>query len=155
LATTGARDGTAQIWFAPAPPLAGSAEQLQHWVEGLTGLALDEPGAVRPLGESDLEGRRRLLKVEEGPPPAKPDAPGTEHQQADLSDTRRRAAAQVAAGEWDRAADLFAQAIERSPVLWRGVLYRDLIRSEPVLERVARSRPDDIPLRWLVGITFF
>src|SRR5262249_46477284 len=47
-AATASWDGTAALWEAP-PALAGTPEQLSLWARVMTGIDLDDGGAVRTL----------------------------------------------------------------------------------------------------------
>jgi eukaryotic-like serine/threonine-protein kinase len=47
-AGTASWDGTAALWAAP-PARLGAPEQLSHWAQRLTGINLDDGGAVRTL----------------------------------------------------------------------------------------------------------
>jgi WD40 repeat protein/tRNA A-37 threonylcarbamoyl transferase component Bud32 len=47
-------------WHTPPPPLEGTPERIRLWAEGLSGLALDEEGAVRALSPAEVNQRRRL-----------------------------------------------------------------------------------------------
>jgi WD40 repeat protein len=60
---TGSRDRTARRWRVPGPPLAGEPEALAAWAEALTGLALDEAGAVRTLSDAEVRGRRERAEA--------------------------------------------------------------------------------------------
>jgi WD40 repeat protein len=60
---TGSRDRTARRWRVPGPPLAGKPEALAAWAEALTGLALDDAGAVRTLDEEEVRGRREQAET--------------------------------------------------------------------------------------------
>jgi WD40 repeat protein len=57
LALTAGTDGTAQRWRAPAAALTGPADRIALWVQGITGLTLDEQGAVQQLNEADRRNR--------------------------------------------------------------------------------------------------
>jgi WD40 repeat protein/tRNA A-37 threonylcarbamoyl transferase component Bud32 len=46
---TAGRDGHVRQWPAPPPPAAGDPQQVRAWVETLTGLTMDDAGAIRPL----------------------------------------------------------------------------------------------------------
>jgi WD40 repeat protein len=48
LAATGSWDKTVALWETPGPA-TGSSEQLTQWAQSVTGIALDETGAVRVL----------------------------------------------------------------------------------------------------------
>jgi WD40 repeat protein/predicted Ser/Thr protein kinase len=60
-ATTRA-DYMIQFWEMPTP-VTGTAEQIQLWVQVLTGMELDAQGAVRPLDPAVRETRRQQLKL--------------------------------------------------------------------------------------------
>jgi WD40 repeat protein len=46
---TAGRDGHVRQWQVPPPPAAGDPAQIRAWVETLTGLTMDDAGAIRPL----------------------------------------------------------------------------------------------------------
>jgi eukaryotic-like serine/threonine-protein kinase len=51
------------LWWTPLPrPLAGSADELDLWVRGITGLELTEDGQFRPLDAAGLRDCRRRLR---------------------------------------------------------------------------------------------
>jgi WD40 repeat protein/serine/threonine protein kinase len=58
-AATGAKNMVVQRWQVPPRPVEGSSDSLRLWVETLTGLTLDEQGAVRRLGADELQQRRK------------------------------------------------------------------------------------------------
>jgi hypothetical protein len=62
----GCRDGTAQFWQRPAPPVAGSAADVKSWVQGVTGLELDQSGMSRKRDAGGLKAPTPL------PPPQDP-----------------------------------------------------------------------------------
>jgi WD40 repeat protein len=64
LLVTGGQDGTARVWPGPAPA-SGATERLKLRVRVLTGLDLDERGAVRILETRAWEAARRRLRQEE------------------------------------------------------------------------------------------
>jgi WD40 repeat protein len=68
-AVTGSYDGTARLWET-APQLPDDLPRLAAWVEAVTGLELDEHGAVRILDDSAWRQRRDQLGQLGGPPPA-------------------------------------------------------------------------------------
>jgi WD40 repeat protein len=47
-------------WHVPAPSLQGSPQRIRLWAEALSGLALDEEGAVSALSAAEVSERRRL-----------------------------------------------------------------------------------------------
>jgi WD40 repeat protein len=61
LLVTGSEDGTVHVWPGPTPA-KGSTERLKLWVQVLTGLELDEHGAVRVLEAKAWEAMRRRLQ---------------------------------------------------------------------------------------------
>jgi WD40 repeat protein/tRNA A-37 threonylcarbamoyl transferase component Bud32 len=56
----GGETATVYQWHVPAPPLEGSPERIRLWAEGLSGLALEEDGAVSELSPAEVSERRRL-----------------------------------------------------------------------------------------------
>jgi hypothetical protein len=69
-AATGGADRTAQRWRTPPPPVAGDVEWVRLWVETLTGMQLDDAGAVHDLTPEAVQQRRRRLDELAGPLPA-------------------------------------------------------------------------------------
>jgi WD40 repeat protein len=68
LALTGSMDKTARLWAAPQAA-AGSPDQVRTWVNVLTGLELDQSGAVQVLDATTWKDwRQRLGKNELTPP---------------------------------------------------------------------------------------
>jgi WD40 repeat protein len=61
-AAVATEDGTVAQWHVPAPPLAGSPEQIQVWAETLSGLELDDQGSVQELDDDALRLRRLRLE---------------------------------------------------------------------------------------------
>jgi WD40 repeat protein len=61
MAATGSRDHTAVLWSAPGAR-DGSPEQLAQWAQRVTGMQLDEGGALRVLTAADWQQRRHLAK---------------------------------------------------------------------------------------------
>jgi WD40 repeat protein len=51
-------DRTIRLWSVPVP-VAGAAARVRRWVESLTGLEVDEAGAIRPLDGATWDKRRR------------------------------------------------------------------------------------------------
>ncbi len=66
---TGSHAGTARLWETPAP-LPDDLPRLIAWVETLTGLELDEQGAIRVLDGAAWRQCRERLSQLGGPPPA-------------------------------------------------------------------------------------
>ena len=66
---TGSDDGKARMWETPAP-LPVDLARLVVWIEALTGLELDEKGAIRVLDGAAWQQRRDRLSELGGPPPA-------------------------------------------------------------------------------------
>ena len=62
-------DGTARLWETPAP-LPDDLPRLAAWVETMTGMELDEHGAIHALGPATWRCRRDRLDQLGGPPPA-------------------------------------------------------------------------------------
>jgi tetratricopeptide (TPR) repeat protein len=121
----------ARLWETPAP-LPDNLPRLSAWVETLTGLQLDEQGAIRVLDGAAWRQRRDRLSQLGGPP------------QADTSwsrdpimfgwDATARARAWAARSRWAEAEAAFEEAVRARPLnanLWieRGQFY--LMRSEP------------------------
>jgi WD40 repeat protein len=65
---TAGQDRHVRQWQVPQPPADGSAERLRLWVEVLTGLELDEAGALHTLSREATAERRRSLEGLGGPP---------------------------------------------------------------------------------------
>jgi len=61
MAATGSRDQTAIVWNAPGPRV-GSPEPLTHWAQLVTGLRLEESGALRVVTASEWQQLQRLPK---------------------------------------------------------------------------------------------
>jgi WD40 repeat protein len=59
---TGSKDRTAQQWLAPALPREGTPESVRLWAEMLSGLELDEQGAVHRLSSADVDERQKRLQ---------------------------------------------------------------------------------------------
>jgi WD40 repeat protein len=53
IAAAGA-EGTAYQWHVPVPPVKGPPETVRLWAEAVSGLALDEQGAVRELSAAEV-----------------------------------------------------------------------------------------------------
>jgi WD40 repeat protein/serine/threonine protein kinase len=67
LVLTGSFDRMARVWWVP-PPVAGAPERIRLWVEVITGLELDEEGAIRFLDAPAWHARRQRLQELGGPP---------------------------------------------------------------------------------------
>jgi WD40 repeat protein len=65
---TACADRTARRWRTPPLPLAGDVQRIRLWVETLTGMELDDAGAVHDLAPEAVEQRRRQLDERGGPP---------------------------------------------------------------------------------------
>jgi WD40 repeat protein len=63
----GARGGTLTLWPIPTA-LPGDAEQIQVWLESLTGQELDESGAAHELAPREREERRKHVRKLGGAP---------------------------------------------------------------------------------------
>lgn len=59
--------GKPRLWEFP-PPLEGSVDQIVLWVQVITGMELDESGAVRVLDLKEWHRRKRQLEQLGGPP---------------------------------------------------------------------------------------
>jgi WD40 repeat protein len=70
---TACADHAARRWRMPPPPLAGDVERIRLWLETLTGMELDDAGAVHDLTSETVEARRHRLDELGGPPPADAD----------------------------------------------------------------------------------
>jgi WD40 repeat protein/serine/threonine protein kinase len=68
---TGCHDGLVRFWQAPAP-MQGEPERLVLWAEVVTGMELDDAGAVRVLDAEEWQSRRRQLAELDGFPPPDP-----------------------------------------------------------------------------------
>jgi hypothetical protein len=66
-ALTGSRDRTARLWVLPAK-VEGSVQQIQLWVDVITGLEMDEARGFHILSEDGWERKRRTLQALGGPP---------------------------------------------------------------------------------------
>jgi WD40 repeat protein len=63
----GRLDGTAQVWTAPLP-VSGEPKKILLWAQVVTGMELDEYGAVRVLDSETWNERRRQFEQLGGPP---------------------------------------------------------------------------------------
>jgi WD40 repeat protein/serine/threonine protein kinase len=61
-AATGGKDFSVRQWYVSASSLGGSPEHIRLWVEALSGLELDELGAVHELSTEAQEQRRRRIE---------------------------------------------------------------------------------------------
>jgi tetratricopeptide (TPR) repeat protein len=141
---------TARRWDAPAP-LPDDLPRLAAWVEVVTGLELDERGAVRVLdGATWLERRRRLEQL--GGPPPDP-APRFDPILFGAQPAAR-GDAMAARGHWERAEAAYTEAIRARPFnrSIRAALTRfhvsrgHLDRSAATLAEAIRLTPDDAEL---------
>ncbi len=64
---TGSQDGTARLWEVPSP-LPGTVKRSALWTQVLTGMELDDHGAVRMLDAEEWQQRRSQLEELGGPP---------------------------------------------------------------------------------------
>ena len=69
---TACADRAARRWRTPPPPVAGDVERIRLWVETMTGMELDDAGAVHDLAAEAVDQRRRRLDDLGGPPAAAP-----------------------------------------------------------------------------------
>jgi tetratricopeptide (TPR) repeat protein len=128
---TGSHRGMARLWETPGP-LPDDLPRLIAWVETLTGLDLDEQGAIRVLdGAAWRQWRDRLSQLG-GPPPA--DTSWSRDPILFGWDPTARARAWAARKRWAEAEAAFEAAVRARPLngnVWmeRGQFY--LIRSEP------------------------
>ncbi len=67
LVLTGSADRAARLWEVPEA-VPGDAPEVALWVQGLTGLELDETGSARWLSPSEWRQRRQHLRESAGPP---------------------------------------------------------------------------------------
>jgi tetratricopeptide (TPR) repeat protein len=148
---TGSSNNMSRLWEALAPP-PDDVPRLSAWIETLTGLELDEEGAVRLLDNAAWRGRRERLEQLGGPPP----------DPAPLLDPivfgdepAARGDAMVARGERDRAETAYGEAVRARP-LNRSV--RDALarlqasrghpdRAAGTWDEAVRLDPDDIESR--------
>jgi WD40 repeat protein len=63
---TGGKDLAVRQWHTPAPPVEGTPQRIRLWVEVLSGMELDEQGAVHALPSEALEERRRQMEQQGG-----------------------------------------------------------------------------------------
>ncbi len=107
------RAGTRTIWHLPAS-LPHNLPLLGAWVQALTGLELDDQGAVRVLDGAEWRRRRELLKQLGGPPAMEP----TRMLDPVLfgqDPTVPRADAWIARKRWPEAEAAFDEAIKAWP----------------------------------------
>jgi hypothetical protein len=64
---TGSEDKTARLWQIPEPAV-GDPERITLWVQVITGLELDDNGAVHRLDADTWKQRRQQLRGLGGPP---------------------------------------------------------------------------------------
>jgi hypothetical protein len=65
---TGSADRTARLWPVPPPTVDGDPAKITLWVQVLTGLELDDEGAVGLLDGRTWRERRQRLDELGGPP---------------------------------------------------------------------------------------
>ena len=128
---TGSHAGTARLWETPAP-LPDDLPRLIAWVETLTGLELDEQGAIRVLDGAAWRQRRDRLSQLGGPP--QPDTSWSRDPILFGWDPTARARAVGERKRWAEAEAAFEEAVRARPIngnVWieRGQFY--LMRSEP------------------------
>lgn len=64
---TGGGDGTVRLW-KPPDPVEGRPERITQWVSVLTGMDLDDRGAIRALDRLTWQKRRQRLREQDGLP---------------------------------------------------------------------------------------
>jgi tetratricopeptide (TPR) repeat protein len=105
-------DNAARLWDAPAP-LPEDPPRLAAWVEAVTGLELDERGAVHPLDRDAWQERRRRLEQLGGPPPD----PAPRLDPILFGDEpAARGDALAERGLWDRAEAAYLEAVRARPL---------------------------------------
>jgi tetratricopeptide (TPR) repeat protein len=119
-------------WDAPAP-LPEDVPRLTAWVEALTGLELDDRGAIRPLDRSAWLERRSRLEQLGGPPPADP----TPRLDPILfgPEPAARGDAWRERGQWDRAEAAYLEALRARPL-------NSTVRDALVRLHIERGHPD-------------
>jgi WD40 repeat protein len=65
---TGCKDHKSRLWSAPPSAVEGEPDRIAAWVQAITGLELDDDGAVRLLDGKTWQERRRLLNELGGSP---------------------------------------------------------------------------------------
>jgi hypothetical protein len=65
-ALTGCEDKMARLWLPPQT-VEGSIQQIQLWVDVITGLEMDEAGGFHVLATDEWEQKRRELQTRGGP----------------------------------------------------------------------------------------
>jgi tetratricopeptide (TPR) repeat protein len=119
-------------WDAPAP-LPDDVTRLAAWVEAVTGLELDERGAIRALDRSGWLERRRRLEQLGGPPPA--DSAPRLDPILFGPDPAARGDAWRERGQWNRAEAAYAEAARARPL-------NPTVRYALVRWHVERGHPD-------------
>jgi tetratricopeptide (TPR) repeat protein len=119
-------------WDAPAP-LPDDVPRLTAWVEAITGLELDERGAIRALDRSAWRERRSRLEQLGGLPPADP-APRLDPILCG-PDPAARGDAWRERGQWDRAEAAYDEAARARPL-------NPTVRYAVVRWHVERGHPD-------------
>jgi WD40 repeat protein/tetratricopeptide (TPR) repeat protein len=112
LRTSGDRNA-ARVWDAPAP-LPDDLPRLSAWVEAVTGLELDERGAVRALDRDAWQERHRRLVQLGGPPPPDPAPRLDPILYGDEPAARGDALAER--GLWDQAEAAYLEAVRARPL---------------------------------------
>jgi tetratricopeptide (TPR) repeat protein len=126
---TGSSDRMARLWDTPAP-LPDNLPRLLAWVETLTGLELDEQGAIRALDGAAWRLRRDRLSQLGGPPPA--DTARSHDPILFGPDPIARARAWIERKRWAEAEAAFDEAVRARPLDVRMELGQFLLmRSEP------------------------
>jgi tetratricopeptide (TPR) repeat protein len=142
---------TARVWDAPTP-LPDDLPRLSAWVEAVTGMDIDERGAVRVHDRDAWLERRRRLESLGGPPPPDP-APRLDPITYGGEPTARGDAL-AARGQWDQAEAAYTEAARARP---RNASVRDALarlyagrgrldRAAAALAEASRWIPDDAGL---------
>jgi len=58
---TGSEDTTARLWKVPEP-ISGEPEKIKLWAQVITGMEIDEFGAVRLFDNAEWQNRRARLE---------------------------------------------------------------------------------------------
>jgi len=149
---TGSHAGTARLWETSAP-LPDNLPRLIAWVETLTGLELDDQGAIRVLDGAAWRQRRDRLSQLGGPPRA--DTSWSRDSILFGWDPTARARAWVARKRWAEAEAAFEAAVRARPInakVWieRGQFYLMRLESEKAVAAFGEAvllNPNDSLLR--------
>jgi eukaryotic-like serine/threonine-protein kinase len=144
-------------WDAPVP-LPNDLPWLSAWVETITGLELDERGAVRVLERGAWLERRRRLEAHGGPPP--PDPALQRDPVLFGANPAARGDALLAQGRWEQAEAAYTEAARARPLdpSVRDALVRlhaargRLDRAAATVAEAVRLMPDDTQLRADLGL---